>query len=124
MRGMLSIALLAGGLVLCGRCLSLADAKADVKADERRLEGVNLKHDGASLLKLFRQRTLTDDERSKVKAVIVQLGDDSFKVREHALAELIARGPVVVELLKEALKDADLEVTRRVERCLQRIKEK
>jgi outer membrane protein assembly factor BamB len=120
MREMLSIALLAGGLVWCGHGL----ARADSKADERRLEAVNLKHDGESLLKFFRQRTLTDDERAKVKAVIVQLGDDSFKVREHALAELIGRGPVVVELLKGALKDADLEVTRRVERCLQRIKEK
>ena len=114
----------ASGLILCCGHLGLANDAADEKADEQRLEAAHLKSDGASLLDAFRKRTLTEDELAKVQKVIRQLGDESFKVREHAVADLVSRGPVVIELLKSALTSADLEVTRRAERCLQRIKEK
>jgi HEAT repeat protein len=124
MHGTLTRVLFAGGLLLGGGTVVAADGAADVKADERRLEAAGVKQDGEALLKFFRQRTLTDEERDKVRALVRQLGDETFKVREHAVAELVARGPIAVELLKEALKDPDLEVIRRAERCLQRILEK
>jgi len=117
-------ALLAVGLALGCRGFGLADEAAQVKADERRLEAAHVKLDDESLLNVFRQRTVADAELEKVKGIIRQLGDESFKVREHAAADLVARGPVVIELLKEALKNPDLEVTRRAQRCLQRIQEK
>lgn len=113
-----------GGLILycCGVCL--ASAVEDEKADERRVEAAQLKTDGESLLDVFRRRTLNEEDLEKVKTLIRQLGDESYKVREHAVANLVSRGPVVTELLKAALNNADLEVTRRANRCLQRIKEK
>jgi len=123
MREMFYNSLLAAGLLLFCHGLGLASDPADVQADERRLETAHLKLDGASLLDVFRKRTVAGADLEKVKAVIRQLGDESFKVREHAVADLVSRGPMVVELLKEALQSADLEVTRRAERCLQRIKE-
>jgi hypothetical protein len=117
-------ALLSGGLLVLCSGFGLANDAARTKADERRLEAAHLKLDGESLLEIFRKRTVGDQDLEKVKALIRQLGDESFKAREHAVAELVVRGPVVVELLKEAQKSADLEVTRRAERCLQRIKDK
>jgi hypothetical protein len=121
---MLSRAVLAGGLVWCCGGLVRAEDGGGGKADERRLEAAQLKHDGASLLEFFRRRTLTDEEREKAKESIRQLGNESFKIREHAVADLVARGPVVLELLKEAVEDRDLEISRRAERCRQRIQQK
>jgi hypothetical protein len=94
------------------------------KSDVQLLESNHLKTDDATLLDVFRRRTLNETELERVRAVIRQLGDESYKVRERAVADLVSRGPVVTELLKGALKNADLEVTRRVVRCLERIKEK
>ena len=124
MHGNITRGLLAGSLLLGGWCTARADVAADVRADERRLETAGLKHDGEALLRFFRQRTLTDKERDKVKALVRQLGDESFKAREQAVAELVARGPIAIDLLKQALKDSDLEVVRRAERCLHRIQQK
>jgi HEAT repeat protein len=124
MRGMFCKALLSGGLLLwcCG--FGSANDTTEAKTDEGRLEAAHLKLDGESLLDIFRKRTVGEKDLEKVKGLIRQLGDESFKAREHAVAELIMRGPVVVELLKEAQKSPDLEVIRRAERCLQRIKDK
>lgn len=117
--------LLTGALVVCIARPALADSpKKQQAADERKLEAAGLKHDGASLLTFFRRRSLTDAEREEVLTLIGKLGARAFRVREHAATELIGRGPVVVELLKEHLKDADLEVSRRAEQCVQKIKDK
>src|SRR5262245_29928278 len=114
--------LLAAPLLLLAR--AGADGPRQVPADERRLEAVKVKHDGPALLEFFRRRTLTDLERAHVELLIQRLGSRAFRTREQAAAELVARGPVVVELLKEHLKGADLEIARRAEKCIERIKEK
>lgn len=101
-----------------------ADGPRQVAADEKRLEGAGLKHDGAALLAFFRERSLTDAERANIELLINRLGARSFKSREQAAAELVARGPVVVELLRAHLKDIDPEVIRRAEQCIDRIKTK
>jgi hypothetical protein len=116
-------------LVLTG-CLGLAgpgragESKDSLAADEKALQAAGLKTDGDSLLKFFRQRTLTPDERAKVEELISQLGATAFKTREQASNALIARGAVVVELLQQAKKSADLEVSRRADRCIQKIQSK
>jgi HEAT repeat protein len=89
--------------------------------DEKTLQDARLKTDGAALLAFFRARTLTDDDRKKLVEKIKQLGDDSFDVREQATEALIAAGKAAVPLLKEAAKDADLEISRRAEDALGRI---
>jgi hypothetical protein len=116
--------LLAAPLVLLFARAAVADGPRQIAADERRLQAVNLKHDGPALLKFFRQRSLTDLERANVELLIQRLGARAFREREQASADLIARGPVVVEPLKEHLKGADLEIARRAEKCIERIKEK
>jgi PQQ-like domain len=116
------------GLLAVSMTLFLVGARAQLPdpaaPDEKVLRAANLKTDPASLLEFFRQRSLPDAEREKYRAYVKQLGSDVFRQREQAMSALVARGPVVVELLRDALKDADLEVARRAERCIQRIQEK
>jgi len=56
-----------------------------------------------------------------VKELVRQLGDDDFKKREAASAELAKIGKPAVPALKEAKKNPDLEVARRAEEVLARI---
>src|SRR5262249_32957099 len=92
-------------------------------SEEQILTGAGVKTDTAALLAFFRDRTLDDTERPKLAALISQLGSDSYREREKAMTEIIRRGPVAVELLRNTTSD-NLEVTRRVEKCLRRIQEK
>ena len=103
---------------------SIAQLPDPAAADEKLLQAANLKTDPPSLLEFFRQRTLPDNERDKYRALVKQLGSEVFRQREQAMNELVRRGVVVIELLREAVKDADLEGARRAERCIQRIQEK
>jgi len=79
--------------------------------------------DGPALQAMLRKRTLTSAEQEKVKVWIRKLGDKSFTVREQAVSELVARGTMILPLLREALKDSDLEVSRRAQRCIKRIEQ-
>lgn len=92
--------------------------------DVAQLKNADLKSDGPSLLAFFQRRTLPDEERTKVKALIAQLGSKVYREREQAMAELARRGPVVAELLRDAVKNDDLETSRRAEKILARIQEK
>ncbi len=108
-------------LVLSARWAT-GDGPRQVAADERRLQAAKVAHDGPALVEFFRRRTLTDIERANVELLIQRLGARAFRVREQAAADLVARGPVVVELLKDHLKDPDPEIARRAEKCIERIK--
>jgi HEAT repeat protein len=115
--------LLAG--LLCLVRLVFADGPADMRAaDEKTLKDAGLKTDDAALLDFFRKRTLTPQERGEVEDLIRKLGAPAFRTREQATTALITRGPLVLELLRQAQKDPDLEVSRRAERCVQKIQEK
>ncbi len=92
--------------------------------DEQILKSANIRTDGDSLVTFFKKRTLPAGHQDKVKALIQQLGAESFREREQAAAELIAFGPGVTELLKAAVKDEHLEIARRAENCLHRIMER
>src|SRR5262249_61744166 len=75
--------------------------------------------DGPALLEEFRKRTLSAADLAKVQALLRSFDDKSFRVREQAMADVMAYGRVVAPLLREALKGADLEKRRRAELCLQ-----
>ena len=98
--------------------VSLSIAQGKTAADEAILTNAGLKTDNATLLAFFNKRTLHDADREIVAKLIRQLGSATYRTREQALAELIARGPVVVGMLRAALQDNDLEIVRRVEKCL------
>jgi HEAT repeat protein len=76
---------------------------------------------GPALLEELRKRTLSAAELEKVRGLLRQLGDRSYRVREKAMTDLVAHGPAVVPLLRTALKGADLEQRRRAVRCLEEI---
>ena len=78
---------------------------------------------GPALLALIRKHTLTPGEQEKVKETIRRLGDTSYAVREKAMTELVSQGRRILPLLRVALKDSELEVARRAQRCIQRIEE-
>jgi HEAT repeat protein len=103
-------------LVLLVRAAPAADDAA--AADEQLLRSLNLPQDGAGLVDFFTKRTLRDGDRPKVQAMIRKLGDDDFDVREKAMADLVALGAVAKPMLRDALKEKDVEVVRRVESCL------
>jgi hypothetical protein len=94
-----------------------------VEADEKLLKDAKLAIDSPALLAFLRARTLTNDERAKIEVLIAQMGAMSFRTREQAMQTLIEKGPVVVELLRNHLNDADPEIARRSEKCIEKIKE-
>jgi hypothetical protein len=92
-----------------------------IEADERILQEAKAPVDGPGLIKFFRAKTTGGADREKIAALVRQLGDKSFPVREKASKELVALGEFAAPFLKPALKSPDLEVARRAERCLQMI---
>ncbi len=113
------------GLLLLLAAVAASPARAgSVVVQEKLLERAGLKTDADSLLAFFRKRTLADRDRPQVVELVKQLGSSSYRIREHAMNELVAKGPVANEFLRAALDASDLEIARRVERCLQRIAER
>jgi HEAT repeat protein len=89
---------------------------------EVTLKAAGFSTDGPALLDFFRKRMRADADPAQVRALIGQLADRSVAVREKALAELVARGPGVVPLLRQATKDPDdVEIARRAQQCLRLI---
>jgi HEAT repeat protein len=115
-------------LWIIGLMAALASLRTDidpVSQDEQLLRNAHLKTDNAALLDFFRGRTIGEGDRAKVVALVKQLGSKVYREREQAAHELITKGPVVVEVIREHTKEsADLEVQRRAELCIQRIQSK
>ncbi len=100
-----------------------ADPEPMTAADEQLLRSAKVGTDDADLLEFFRGRTVSEADRAKIDDLIKQLGDNSFKVRQKATADLIRFGPAVIKFLAEHLQDKDLEVSRRCEEALRQIEE-
>ena len=90
-------------------------------ADEQALKTARIETNGPSLLEYMRRRIAAPLDADKVRALIRQLGDGSFEIREKATQALIALGEPAAPFLQPAAKSTDLEVARRAERCLQAI---
>ena len=90
-------------------------------ADEQALKAARVENSGPALLEYIRRRVAAPIDGEKIRALIRQLGDDSFETREKATQALIAQGEPAVPFLQAALKSTDLEVVHRAERCLQTI---
>jgi HEAT repeat protein/outer membrane protein assembly factor BamB len=115
------IALVAAAAVLLVAVRAADPPDLDTAYAEKVLQDAKIGLDAADLLKYFRDRTLSDEEKLKLASKIKLLGDETFSVREQASADLVRAGRVVVPFLKAALNDTDLEVARRAERCLEEI---
>ncbi len=79
--------------------------------------------DGPALQTLLKKHTLTPEEQDKVKSAIRRLGDQAYRVREKAIAELVAGGRRILPMLRDAVKEADLETARRAGNCIDRIEQ-
>jgi hypothetical protein len=97
--------------------LTVADKAAD-EADDKLLRDAGIATDGPGLLEFFRTRTLTPARRAELEELIRQLGSRSYNQRKKASRELLARGRIALPLLRQALKNSDLEVVRRAEGCI------
>jgi hypothetical protein len=118
--GVVAALLVAGLLPAAGRAAPETDP---IKEDEKVVRAANLGTDGPALLEFFRRRTLADADRKRIEALVMQLGDDSYEVREKASADLAALGSPATPLLHRATKSSDIEVARRAEKCLKQIEQ-
>jgi hypothetical protein len=101
-----------------------APPPADGAEDEKFLKAAGLPTDGAGLLKFFRDRTPSTKSRDRLAALVRQLGDRSFRVREKASRELTAAGEPALEFLRAAVKNPDdEEVRRRAQQCLKSLQQ-
>lgn len=114
MRCRVLLILFAGWLVL----VVGTPAAAEPDPDEQVVAEAKVATDGPALLQFLRQRTLSEADRQKISALIQQLGDDEFAIREKASADLVALGPLAVPLLRQSVGHPDIEVARRAEGCL------
>ena len=109
-------------LLLCSAALWLAPAPparaGQLEDDEAALKEAKIGTDGPALLQFFRQRVLPEADKQRVRALIKQLGDDSFRVREKASAALVALGPGIAPMLRQPGATTDPEVLSRAEECL------
>lgn len=91
--------------------------------DEQTLRAAGLAADGPALLAFFRKQTASDAVTARGRELIRQLGADTFAVREKASADLVALGPVILPLLRQAMREAaDLEVRRRARACVEQLR--
>ncbi len=77
--------------------------------------------DGKALLTELRRRTLSDDDREKVLALIGRLNAPSAATRDQAVSDLLARGTAAVPLLRQATNDPNNRAAPYAARCLQLI---
>ncbi len=77
--------------------------------------------DGASLLAAVRKRTLTVEDREKIRGLLGKLGAEDFATREGAAKELFALGRRSLPQLHEATKSSDPETSRQAKQLIERI---
>jgi hypothetical protein len=86
--------------------------------DEQLLRGIGLGTDGPALLSFLEKLTPREGDAARIAALIRDLADDSYAVREKASADLIAYGAAARAALRAATRDSEAERVRRAERCL------
>jgi HEAT repeat protein len=108
-------------LVVALRAADAPEMTDTTAADEKLLQDHGVKTDGPGLLAFLRERSLDEDERARMAALVKQLGDSEFDKREAASEKFVARGRLSVPFLKPALNDPDPEIARRAQMCLEAI---
>ncbi len=112
-----------------GVCLFLGGLTGKARAadgpsrDEQALREAGIPTDGPGLLTFFRNRTIDAGDAGRLEKLVKQLGDDSFTARELASKQLVAVGARARKVLTEALKDPDVEISRRAQECLRLIEQ-
>src|SRR5262245_17330335 len=63
-------------------------------------------------------RTLADEDDRRLKELVRQLGSHNFREREQAAKDLLTQGMSAVPFLRDAVKDKDLQISRRAARII------
>jgi hypothetical protein len=92
---------------------------AEPDPDEALLTAAGLKTDGASLLAFLRARTLTKAGETRLRTLVRQLGDRSYRKRTQATAALKAAGRSALPFVRPATHSHDPEVAWRAKQCVQ-----
>lgn len=108
-------------LLLLGLAAAAPSAAAPADDDEKLLREHRAPTDGPGLLDYLRRRFTTSVSDQVIRALIEQLGDDSFEKREEASRRLTALGPRAKKQLQDALRHDDLEVRARAAACLRQL---
>src|SRR5262249_14131830 len=108
-------------LLFCAVLPALATAQDNRKAHESILQSAGIKTDDRSLIDVFRSRTLSAAEQTRLEALIRLLGADTYDERVKASKDLVAAGPRAASVLRPALTSSDAEVRRRAAWCLRQI---
>jgi HEAT repeat protein len=106
------------GLVLAIPSPVFAADAEQAAEDERLLKSFQLGIDGPALLEFFRKRTPNETVQRLIKELIDKLGDQSYKVRAKARADLVVLGRVALPLLREAARGTDLEVKKTAQKLV------
>lgn len=96
-------------------------AQESAEADEALLKAAGVATDADGLLDFFRKRTLKEEDRARLAALVKQLGSTNYRERDRATRGLLAQGRPAVPLLKDALAGVPLEATRRAELLIKKI---
>jgi HEAT repeat protein len=92
------------------------------KIDEEILRRADLATDADALVEFLRKRTLPEQDRPALVQTVRRLNASNFGVREKATQDLIKRGVAVLDVLRSA-QGPELELKRRIENVIQRIRE-
>src|SRR5262245_45324084 len=109
---------LAAALLLAAAVRAEPPAAPDTADEEKLLKQAGVQADGPSLVEFFRKRVPDEVTPEQLAALVKQLGDDDFAVREKASDRLRALGTRALPALRRALQDADQEVRRRAQDCI------
>jgi HEAT repeat protein len=101
--------------------LKAAEPDNDITDAEKTLKDAGIASDNSGLLKFFKDRILSEDDRTKLEKAIRELGDDDFNVRERAEELLKKAGASARPFLKAAENNRDPEIVARVRVCLDRL---
>lgn len=104
---------------LLGPRFPRGDDAAAAADDELVLDNAKIGSDAAALAEFFRKRTLRQADLQAIGGLIKQLGSDRFLEREAASRKLVEFGPGALELLRQAARNSDQEVSRRAELCVE-----
>jgi hypothetical protein len=115
--------ILAAALALSGSALPCLASESDeqITEAEKTLKDAGIGTDDAALLKFFKDRIISESDRTKIAASITQLGDDSFEEREKAEDYLSKAGRAALSQLMAAANSRDPEIADRANRCLAKL---
>lgn len=98
-------------------------AQDSPELDTKVLARAGIPTDTAGLLQYFRLRSLKDGDRAFLQDQVAKLASPNFLERDKATRELTLRGTLAIPFLKEGSKDAPLEMVRRLELILNKIRD-